>query len=96
RGKNRHIKVVIFHHLSKGSEMHSEIEKMLNDKTNDSPEARAELVRALVKKVYDFVKFERPEGEGLDGRDGYERQSLAKILDAVEDHCYRISSINTK
>lgn len=76
--------------------MHNEIEKLLNDKTNDSAEARAELVRVLVKKFYDFVKFERPEGEGLDGRDGYERRSLAKIVDAAEEHCYRISSINTK
>ncbi|WP_433689505.1 hypothetical protein [Kosakonia cowanii] len=79
--------------------MHCQIEKLLNDKNNDNPQARAELVRALVKKGYDFVKFERPEGEGLDGRDGrdgYERQSLAKILDAVGDHCDRISSIKTK
>lgn len=50
--------------------MHNEIEKWLNEQANDNPVSRAELARTLVKKVYDFVKFNRPEGEGLDGRDG--------------------------
>ncbi|EDV0264107.1 hypothetical protein YM80_004817 [Salmonella enterica subsp. salamae] len=66
--------------------MHNEIDKLLNEQANDNPVARAELTRSLVKTIYDFVKFNRPEGEGLDGRDGPERQSLAKVLDAAEDH----------
>ncbi|EBG3215788.1 hypothetical protein FIS27_17870 [Salmonella enterica subsp. enterica] len=45
--------------------------------------------QGLLSKIYDFVKFNRPEGEGLDGRDGPERQSLAKVVDAVEDLLYR-------
>lgn len=41
---------VIPHYLSKGSEMHNEIEKWRNEQTNDNPVARAELARTLVKK----------------------------------------------
>lgn len=66
--------------------MHNNIDSWLNEPSNDSPLARAELARVLVRKIYDFVKFERPGGEGLDGRDGAERQSLAKIVDATECH----------
>lgn len=62
------------------------IEQWLKEEGNDNPIARAELTRFLVKTVYDFVKFNRPEGEGLDGRDGPERRSLADIVDAAEDH----------
>ncbi|EJB9092710.1 hypothetical protein ACE2PP_000683 [Salmonella enterica] len=64
------------------------IEQWLKEESNDNPVARAELTRFLVKTVYDFVKFNRPEGEGLDGRDGPERQSLADIVDAAENHFY--------
>ena len=42
--------------------MHNEIDKWLNGQANDNPVARAELARVLVKKVYDFVKLNRPEG----------------------------------
>jgi len=56
----------------------------------DNPKARAELLREMVKVVYDFVKFERPGGEGLDGRDGEERRSLAKIVDATEHHYFEM------
>lgn len=73
--------------------MHNEIDKWLNEQANDNPIARAELARSLVKKVYDFVKFNRPEGEGLDGRDGPERQSLAEIVDATEEHYTRMCQL---
>ena len=76
--------------------MHNEIEKWLNAQANDNPVARAELARTLVKKVHDFVKFNRPEGEGLDGRDGPDRQSLAKIVDAAEDHYIEMCEIKNK
>ncbi|MEA3773432.1 hypothetical protein VBK73_22850 [Enterobacter hormaechei] len=66
------------------------IEQLLNQKEYDNPVKRAEVVRELVKEVYNFVKFNRPEGEGLDGRDGPERQSLAKIVDATENHYYEM------
>lgn len=62
------------------------IEELLNQSEKDNPLARADIARFLVKTVYDFVKFNRPEGEGLDGRDGPERRSLANIVDAAEDH----------
>ncbi|MCC8368213.1 hypothetical protein J8V57_18535 [Xenorhabdus sp. PB61.4] len=62
------------------------IEKWLQEESNDNPVARAEIARFLVKTVYNFVKFDRPEGGGFDGRDGIERQSLAKIVDAAEYH----------
>ena len=42
--------------------MHNEIDKWLNGQANDNPVARAELARFLVKKVYNFVKLNRPEG----------------------------------
>lgn len=80
-------------YLSKGNKMHNEIDKWLNEQANDNPVARAELARTLVKKVYDFVKFNRPEGEGLDGRDGPERQSLAEIVDATEEHYTRMCQL---
>jgi hypothetical protein len=64
----------------------STIEQWLNKVNSDSSVARAEIARFLVKIVYDFVKFNRSEGEGLDGRDGAERRSLAKVVDAAENH----------
>lgn len=70
------------------------IEQWLNDEQCDSPVKRADLARNLVKEIYDFVKFHRPEGEGLDGRDGPERQSLANIVDAAENHYYQMLEQN--
>ncbi|WP_308341886.1 hypothetical protein [Serratia marcescens] len=64
------------------------IEQWLKDESNDNPIARAELTRFLVKTIYNFVKMERPEGEGLDGRDGPERRSMGKIVDAAENHYF--------
>lgn len=64
--------------------------KWLNEIEHDSPEARAEFVRDLIRVVYDFVKFERSEGGGLDGRDGPERQGLADVLDAAENHYFNM------
>lgn len=62
-------------------------------KVTEDPIARADLLRNFVKDVYDFVKKNRPEGEGLDGKDGPERRSLGKILDEAEDHYYRMIHI---
>jgi len=64
----------------------SEVEKVLNDPQNDSEYDRARLAMLLVESVYKFVKFKRPGGEGLDGRDGAERQGLAKVVDAAKDY----------
>ncbi|WP_213315794.1 hypothetical protein [Klebsiella aerogenes] len=36
-------------------------------KENDDVIARAEIARDLIKEIYNFVKFNRPEGGGLDG-----------------------------
>ncbi|MBN7122860.1 hypothetical protein BSU01_14240 [Erwinia billingiae] len=66
------------------------VEKMLNDPANDNAVARAETIRSLVKQVYDFVKFNRPEGQGLDGMTGPERESLGKIVDAAENHYFNM------
>ncbi|UBI64274.1 hypothetical protein GF111_26360 [Serratia sp. HRI] len=56
-----------------------QIIQVLNETENDSPVARAELARFLVKTIYNFVKMERPEGEGLDGRDGQKGAAWEKL-----------------
>ena len=63
---------------------------LLKQPQNDNPKFRAELVENLVRTVYDFVKKERPEGEGLDGRDGPERRGLAEVVDAAIDHKFNM------
>ncbi|QMV54063.1 hypothetical protein [Ewingella americana] len=69
--------------------MHNEIiEKLLADASKDTAVARADITRSLVKQVYDFVKFNRPEGQGLDGMTGPERESLGQVLDAAENHYF--------
>ncbi|EHL7495970.1 hypothetical protein KEH97_004723 [Salmonella enterica] len=72
----------------------SEIKNTLNQQLmlskNDSAIARAEITRDLIKEIYNFVKFNRPEGGGLDGRDGVERNGLAKIVDAAEEHYFEM------
>ncbi|EAW8154072.1 hypothetical protein HX30_24140 [Salmonella enterica] len=57
---------------------------------NDDVIARAEIARDLIKEIYNFVKFNRPEGGGLDGRDGVERNGLATIVDAAEEHYFKM------
>lgn len=57
---------------------------------NDDAIARAEIARDLIKEIYNFVKFNRPEGGGLDGRDGVERNGLATIVDAAEEHYFKM------
>lgn len=66
------------------------LNELLKSENNDNPVTRAEIARDLVKAIYDFVKFHRSEGGGLDGRDGPERQSLADLVDAAEDHYTRM------
>lgn len=51
-----------------------------------TPLERAELAAALMRAVYDHVKFRQPEGQGLDGREGPERRALAAVVDAAETH----------
>lgn len=66
------------------------LEQKLNSVENDTPVERAEVARFLIKTVYNFVKMNRPEGEGLDGRDGPERRSMGKIVDAAENHYFNM------
>lgn len=63
-----------------------ELENFLNNRENDSASSRAELAEFCVETIYKFVKFNRSEGEGLDGRDGPERQGLGEVLDAAKNH----------
>lgn len=70
--------------------MKNTVKSYLNDAQHDNAVERAELLRELIKDVYNFVKFERPEGEGLDGRNGPERKSLALIVDAAENHYFEM------
>lgn len=53
---------------------------------DSTPTQRAELVDDFVQAVYDHVKFRAPEGGGLDGRDGPERDGLGDILGLAHDH----------
>ena len=47
---------------------------------------RSVLLREIVRAVYDAVKFNNPEGGGLDGRDGPERDGIGRVVEATEDH----------
>ncbi|MEN4642389.1 hypothetical protein [Pantoea agglomerans] len=67
-----------------------ELENFLNNRENDSASWRAELAEFCVETIYKFVKFNRSEGEGLDGRDGPERQGLGEVLDAAKNHKFDI------
>lgn len=53
-----------------------------------TPIQRAELLDDFAQAVYDHVKFRAPEGGGLDGRDGPERDGLGIVLAAAHDHAY--------
>lgn len=65
-----------------------EIDRWLNENQNDNRKSRSELITYLVESVYKFVKFERSEGGGLDGRDGPERQGIANVVDAAKDYYF--------
>jgi hypothetical protein len=75
-----------------------ELENFLNNRENDSASSRAELAEFCVETIYKFVKFNRSEGEGLDGRDGPERQGLGEVLYAAKNHKFDIgmAQINKK
>lgn len=78
-------------HLIRGIKINKcKIIQSINEVENDCPVARAELVRFFVKTIYNFVKMDRPEGEGLDGRDGPERRSMGHIVDAAENHYFNM------
>lgn len=51
-----------------------------------TPVQRAALAREIVGGLYDSVKFDNPEGGGIDGRDGPERDGLGTLVAAAEDH----------
>lgn len=47
---------------------------------------RADLLVEVIQAVYDDVKFRHPEGEGLDGRDGPQREGIGVVLGAAKDY----------
>ncbi|MGW5165430.1 hypothetical protein ACWEOD_10130 [Micrococcus luteus] len=49
----------------------------------------AEGLREVIHELYDMTKFDRPGGEGLDGKDGPERRGIGYILDMAEDYYVR-------
>lgn len=51
-----------------------------------TPTERADLLYRLVDAIYNAVKYDNPEGGGLDGRDGPERVGLATVCDAALEH----------
>ena len=60
------------------------IEALKQALADTTPVERAALVEGCVQAVYDHVKFDSPEGGGLDGRAGPERSGLADIVDAAK------------
>lgn len=52
----------------------------------------AEGLREVIHELYDMTKFDRPGGEGLDGKDGPERRGIGYILDMAEDYYVRTRS----
>lgn len=56
---------------------------------------RAMLVVECVRGVYDAVKFDNPEGGGLDGRDGPERNGLGRLCDAAIRHALDMRAART-
>lgn len=47
---------------------------------------RADLLVEVAQLIYDDVKFRHPEGEGLDGRDGPQREGIGVVLGAAKDY----------
>ncbi|WP_261641001.1 hypothetical protein [Erwinia mallotivora] len=74
--------------MNKFQALNESINNALKSNEFDSRRGRAELIEYCVETIYKFVKFERPEGEGLDGRDGPERQAIAKLVDAAKNYKY--------
>lgn len=68
----------------------AELKTVLNDPQNDNEFARAQLATLLVEEIYKFVKFNRPEGEGFDGKDGPERRGLGEIVEAAMNHEHEV------
>lgn len=46
---------------------------------------RADALVDVVRAIYESVKFDNPEGDGLDGRWGPEREGIGKVVDAAEN-----------
>lgn len=45
--------------------------------------SRAQILYDIIRVAYDRTKFVEAEDEGLDGRDGPERQALGEVVDAA-------------
>ncbi|MGX9376966.1 hypothetical protein ACWXV6_19530 [Pantoea ananatis] len=52
----------------------------------DNRDGRADLLEHCVEKIYNFVKFERPGGQGLDGRSGPELEEMSKVVDVIKKY----------
>ncbi|YCI30840.1 hypothetical protein M1E08_08400 [Erwinia sp. PK3-005] len=76
--------------MNKLHALNESLDEVLKGAEYDSRRGRAELIEHCVERIYKFVKFERPEGEGLDGRDGPERQAIAKLVDAAKDYKFDV------
>ncbi len=62
-----------------------DVQKALEAELADAEDrvGRAEICEKYVRVIYEYVKFQKPEGGGLDGRAGPERRALALVLDAA-------------
>lgn len=78
--------------MSKLQALTESLNETLKSAEFDSPQGRANLIEHCVETIYKFVKFERPEGEGLDGRDGPERQAIAELVDAAKNYKFDVLS----
>lgn len=70
-------------HSSNASALYAAREAM----HGSTEQSRAELIEEVAIIVRDHVKFRAPGGEGLDGRDGPERQSLGGVItESIRHH----------
>ena len=46
---------------------------------------RAQYLDEVITAIYDSVKVDNPEGDGLDGRWGPQREGIGKVLDKAKD-----------
>ena len=59
----------------------------------DSSEAeRAEFLAHAIRVFYDWTKFQAPGGEGLDGRDGRERNAIGKLWADADNYRHEVQS----
>lgn len=70
--------------MAGGGEIRDVVEQVRGVLPSLDRRGRAQLVLEMNRAVYDWVKFREPEGAGMDGRDGPERDALAAVGDAAE------------